>query len=353
MSEEEDIKDTEAEEAVAEEGVSEDGATEEPVLSDEEKEALLDGIASGEVEVHSTDGPRYAEVSDFVISPRAHIVTNGYPRLDLLNMQLSTLLTKTAEKLLNVPVRVHNGSIEDVDYGELQEREDSVSLIVDFTAEPLEGIALAYFDAGVVAQLVECFFGGSSDEPATQNSGFFTAGERAVVQKFTEQLLADVAVTWEKLSPIKPQQQGLNLSTDPIEGIEKSSKAISCTFHMTINDSDRSFRLVWPLSTVKTLIPAFRDQKRDSDPVQDALWKSTISSKLTDSIVPISSEVGRRQMSLRDVAELEVGDVVDIDDPRKCILFARGVPVLEGQFGVHNGHYAIEATSWLEENPNP
>ena len=204
-----------------------------------------------------------------------------------------------------------------------------------------------------MAQLVECFFGGSSDEPATQNTGFFTAGERAVVQKFTQQLLASLAETWNKLSPIEPEQQSLNLSTDPIEGIEKSTKAISCSFDMTINDSDRSFRLLWPLPTVKTLIPAFRDQKRDADPVQDAHWKAVISEKVTDSVVPISSEVGRRQMSLRDVAELEVGDIVDIEDPRKSILFARGVPVLEGQFGVHAGHHAIEATRWLDESINP
>ena len=102
MSEE----DIQEEQLDADEQTGEEQTGDEPVLSDEEKEALLDGIASGDVEVHSTDGPRYAEVSDFVISPRAHIVTNGYPRLDLLNAQMSALMSKTAEKLLNVPVRV-------------------------------------------------------------------------------------------------------------------------------------------------------------------------------------------------------------------------------------------------------
>ncbi len=328
----------------------EEQASDEPVLSDEEKEALLDGIESGEVEVHSTDGPRYAEVSDFVISPRAHIVTNGYPRLDLLNIQLSTLMSKTAEKLLNVPVRVTAGSIEEIDYGELEERDSGAALVVDFKPTPLEGIALVYFDSGVVAQLVECFFGGSSEEPSTQNSGFFTVGERAVVQKFSQQLLASLAETWSKLSPIEPMQGNLYLNTDPIEGVDKSTKALCCTFDMTIKDADCDFQLVWPLSTIRTLIPALRDQQRDSDPVQDALWKSVISGKVTDSVVAVSSEVGRKQMLLREVAELEVGDIVDIEDPRSCTLFARDVAVLEGQFGVHNGHYAIEATRWLTES---
>ncbi|MEM1174604.1 MAG: FliM/FliN family flagellar motor switch protein [Pseudomonadota bacterium] len=348
---EEDIQDEQAtvDESPEAQADTEDEASNEPVLSDEEKEALLDGIESGEVEVHSTDGPRYAEVNEFVISPRAHIVTNGYPRLDLLNAQMATAMSKTVEKMLNAPVRVTPGSIEEIDYGELEERDSGAALVVDFKPAPLEGIALAYFGEGVVAQLVECFFGGCTDKPSTQNSGFFTTGERAVVQKFTQQLLACLTETWGKLTPIEPAQGSLYLNTDPIDGVDKSTKSLSCTFEMAINDIDQSFQLVWPLATIRTLIPALRDQQRDSDPVQDALWQTVISDKVTDSMVAVSSEVGRKQMLLREVAELEVGDVVDIEDPRNCTLFARDVAVLEGQFGVHNGHYAIEATRWLTE----
>ncbi|MEM9690444.1 MAG: FliM/FliN family flagellar motor switch protein [Pseudomonadota bacterium] len=358
---EEDIQDEAVDESANDEGAAEEGAGEEnndqdsvgePVLSDEEKDALLDGIATGEVEVHSTSGPRYAEVADFVISPRSHIVTNGYPRLDLLNNQMATQLSKTAEKLLNVPVRVTPGSIEDIDFGELEERDSGAALVVDFKPTPLEGLGFVYYDAGVVAQLVECFFGGRSEEPTTQNSGFFTAGERAVVQKFTQQLLVCLAEVWNKLSPIEPEQGELHLNTDPIDGVEKSTKALCCCFDMRINEADRSFQMVLPHATVRPLIPAFRDQKRDADPVQDAHWKSTIGSKVTDSVIGIASEVGRTRMLLREVAELEVGDIVEIDDPRKCTLFARGVPVLEGQFGVHDGCYAIEATRWITESEN-
>ncbi len=324
-----------------------ESAVEEPVLSDEEKEALLDGIQSGEVEVHATDGPRYAEVSEFVISPRAHIVSNSYPRLNLLNTQFATTMGKTAEKLLNVPVSIYPGAIETFDYGELLERQKGVAVIVDFVVPPLEGIALLYFDSGVVAQLVECFFGGSSEEPATQSEDFFTTGERAVVQKFSSELLSELGKAWEKLSPVEPQQKGLQLSSDLIEGIDQSTPVFCCTFDMTINDAERQFRIVWPAPTIKPLIPAFKDQKRDADPLQDAHWKSVISRKVTDTSVAISSEVGRTTMSLREVAELDVGDIIDIGNPRRTFIFARDVPVLEGLFGMHNGHYAIEATRWL------
>ncbi len=42
-----------------------------PVLTEDEKGALLEGMSSGEIEVHSTKGPTYAEVTEFEIGPRS------------------------------------------------------------------------------------------------------------------------------------------------------------------------------------------------------------------------------------------------------------------------------------------
>ena len=65
-----------------------------PVLTDEEKGALLDGMSSGEVEVHSTSGKTYAGVKPFEVGPRSRIVTNSYPRLQGLNRQFASRADK-------------------------------------------------------------------------------------------------------------------------------------------------------------------------------------------------------------------------------------------------------------------
>ncbi len=339
------------EQDVTEEASNEDVASdvEEPVLSDEEKEALLDGIENGEIEVHSAQGPRYAEVRDFVISPRAHMKTNSFPRLELLNGQFSATMSKTGEKLLNVPFRVFPGNIETLEFAEVIETASTVSVVLDFGVEPLEGKALMFFPSDSVAQLVESFFGGSSDKPTLQNSGFYTAGEKAVVQKFGEEIGECLKTTWEKLSPIQPTKPKAYLSSDLIEGVDAGTEVISCSFFTKINEAECEFRVLWPTETIKPLIPALKDQKRDSDPTKDARWASVIRSKVTDSVVRISSEIAHTSMALRDVAELSPGDIIDIDNPRDSTVFAKSVPVLKGLFGVHDGHYAIETTQWIAD----
>ncbi len=341
------------EENASEDGPGEDGVTDapespdEPVLSDEEKGALLEGIENGELEVHSSKGPVYAEVKDFVISPRAHIVTNSLPRLDLLNGQLAIILSKTVEKLLGMKVKVQAGNIELMDFGTLVENEPKALLINRFTAEPLEGPAMICFEGGVVTQLTECFYGGKVAKATPRGNNPFTAGEKRVVNKFSDSILESIEESWAVLSPVSPKATGLFLSTDLIDGIDASTDIVSSTFHMIIDEEDWAFRVLWPESTIHPLLPALKDQKREADAAKDASWRSAISSGVTDSVIKISSQVGQTSMLLRVVAELSAGDIIDIENPRRTFIFAKDVPVLEGLFGVHNGQYAIETTRWL------
>ena len=66
--------------------------------------------------------------------------------------------------------------------------------------------------------------------------------------------------------------------------------------------------------------------------------------------VSVSSLVGDAELTLRDIANLKPGDIIDIEDPRNGRLVAGEVAVLEGRFGVHDGCYAMETTRWLSQD---
>ncbi|MCP5093000.1 MAG: FliM/FliN family flagellar motor switch protein, partial [Gammaproteobacteria bacterium] len=98
-------------------------------------------------------------------------------------------------------------------------------------------------------------------------------------------------------------------------------------------------------------MPVFEGQKRDRDAAEDARWERSLRSRVTESVVRISSDIGQTRMTLGAVAELAPGDVITIGNPRKGTVCAQNVPILEGRFGVHDGRHAIEAINWLESEP--
>ncbi len=319
-----------------------------PVLTQEEKGALLEGMSSGEVEVHSNKGPTYAEVTAFEIGPRSRLKTNSYPRLQSLNRQFASRVSKQVELLLNVDSKVTFISTATSSYSAACENGEGLSLVVEFLPKPLDGSAFIALSSEAVGDLVETFYGGHSNDPADHQPEFFTPGEVSVAALFGEAVLAVVAEVWAPMAKFEPSIAGTHLSTGVVDSIDGGDAVIQCEFSLEFGDKQRNFNVLWPVTTIASLLPVFDGQKRDRDPAKDDRWQRSLRSGVTDSIVRICSDVGHTRMTLREVADLAPGDVINIGNPKEGTVSASDVPILAGRFGVHDGQYAVETMNWLE-----
>ena len=320
----------------------------EPVLTDDEKGALLDGMSSGEIEVHSSKGPSYASVTDFEVGPRFRIVTNSYPRLQNLNRQIAARLGKQIEVLLNAETSVTFSHINTCTYSEFSEQHRGLALLIEIAPKPLQGSALISMNSELVEILVETFYGGVGNDPSKQDADFFTPGEVNVATLFCRAAISVIDEVWQPIAKFEHEILGAHLSTGVMDRIDGGDMVITAEFGTKVGDKEQTFHFVWPHNTVASLIPVFDGQKRERDAAEDARWSQSLRARVVDSIVNISSSVGKTRMTLGAVAELAPGDVISISNPQKSTVFARHVPILEGRFGVHDGRHAIEATQWLE-----
>lgn len=318
------------------------------VLTDDEKSALLDGMSTGAVEVQSTDGAQYAEVRDFEIGRRSRIKTNSFPRLQLLNQQFADQMGRRAEQLLNCEADMMAAPPSIGPFNELRERVQDPSLLVEFDAEPLTGTGLIYLEPELVSHLVESFFGGGDHEAKRQNQTSFTPGEIIVSNLFVNEILSTVQDAWESLTEFNPARTRTRLSTDLIDDVDSSDLVISTEFEMSFRGHRGVFCVVWPVPMVSPLVPVLEGQKRERDPAEDARWHKALRTNIADTVVSISTCVGNAKLMLGDLVGVNPGDVIDIDHPRKATVFAKKVPILDGRFGVHDGHNAIETVAWLQ-----
>jgi flagellar motor switch protein FliM len=316
-----------------------------PIITDEEKDALLDGVESGDVEVHADGETRYANVREFEFPPRARIVSNSFPRLRTLNEQLAVKASRRLGKILNTEVDLTCSGIDLMNFG--QAGLDPQTMILEVSLAPFEGRALICLDAGAMGQLVEAFFGGDAGNPGSSGSDGYTAGERAVASIFGRELLSILVDTWAPIDALKADVEGIRQDTDVIEVIEPTDEVICSSFDIEFAGRASRFRLVMPSTMLQPVLPALEGKKRERDAQEDARWERVIRSGVTRSTIAVSSTVGEARLTLRDVVDLKPGDVINIDNPSAGRLLAADVPVLSGRFGVHDGHYALAATRWL------
>lgn len=320
----------------------------EAVLTDDEKAALLDGVSSGEVEVHSAAGRSYAVVEPFEIGPRSHILTDSYPRLESLNNLFAGRVGKKLGALLNAESVVEFSHNETCIYDDFNERLDSLSLLLEFAPKPLAGSALVSLDAELIEVLVETFYGGTGNEPSRRAVTFFTPGEVNVATLFGGVVVETVGDVWQSLAQLKPELLRPHLNNGVIDCIEGGDTVIAVEFTLTVAEKTQRFHVLWPMSTVVSLLPVFEGQKRERDAEEDARWGRALRARVVDSTVTISSRVGNTRLPLGEIADWSPGDIVPIADPQTSTVYSKHVPVFEGRFGLHDGRHAIETTQWLE-----
>lgn len=320
----------------------------EPVLTDEEKNALLEGVSSGAVQVCAAAGPHYATVKPWVIGTRSRIESNSYPRLVRLNEQLATDLAARLESLLQANVNVTRGSLRRMVHDEYCDGAPADVIGISFRAPPLPGDALLVVETQLVGPLIEAFFGGEGDPAGSGADIVLSPGALAVLHVVGDEFLRALKSVWSPLRELAPERVATRVGLEPPES--PTGDVIVCDFDLALGEGGESrgaFSVAWPQVMLSPLLPALEGRRQVRDSAEDSRWERALRARIADVIVALDSNVGHAQITLGDLINLAPGDVFGIESPRVATVLAQGVPLLEGRFGVQSGRNAIEAVGWL------
>lgn len=320
----------------------------EQVLTDEEKSALLEGVASGAVEVHTAAGQKYADVRPFELPAGSRIRSQSYPQLQALNQQVAEKLATRIETSLHCEVATVAEPTAVTSFGRFRDGFTDPPAVIAFGAAPLDGRALVVIDAATVGRLVEGFFGGAGNAPPSASVVAFTPGEISVCRLFGNAVLAAVREVWKSVVALAPEASPPIIGLDLVDAVEARDTVLATRFEVGFAEGKESFSLVWPLEMVASLIPVFDGRKRERDPATDTRWQKAIRARLPDAVMSLTATVGHAEKQLGELTGLKPGDVIGIDNPRAAWLEAGNRAVLGGRFGVHAGRNAIEITGWME-----
>ena len=129
----------------------------EKILSQEEIDALLKGVATGVVETAPKEAEAPEAVTAFNFSGQDRVVRGRMAALDIIHDRFIKLLTATFTRALHrsIDIRIHRTEI--VKFGTVMNQLPLPSSLVIFKMDPLRGNALLAMDAALVYLLAERF----------------------------------------------------------------------------------------------------------------------------------------------------------------------------------------------------
>lgn len=320
------------------------------VLSQSQIDALLSAARSGEMnlgqEEQSTE-KKYRKY-DFY-SPRKFTkdrlkmiwgVFENYTRM--INSRINGLLHTTCEIAVE--------SVEEQRYYEFSNALSDGDVLtladveMDGQTQSEEAPMLLHFSTALMLNMMDRLMGGEGDGSDAVPSGYtFTTVELKLYENIVKDFISVMGSSWENYIDLNFNYRRVESNPTLVQLIGLDETVVIIGISMRFPNASGRMNICLPgtmLTSIFTKIAAMNQVGRGSgeDNSQEILGI------LRDSDLEITAELGRTNVTLRDIYSLNVGDVIDLGHSTQepIHLYIGGRPWFSGKLGTQGGNMAVK-----------
>lgn len=315
------------------------------LLSQDEIDALLHGVDDGDIEPEEDIDATGVKSYDLTSNDR--IVRGRMPTLEMINERFARYTRISMFNFLRRSADVASGGVQIMKFGEYVHTlyvPTSLNLV---KMRPLRGTALFIMDAKLVFKLVDNFFGGDGRHAKIEGREF-TPTEVRVVQLVLSQIFSDMIEAWQPVMEVEFEYVGSEVNPAMANIVSPSEVVVVSTFHIELDGGGGDFHMTIPYSMIEPIREVLdAGVQSDIDDI-DERWTQSLREDIMDACVPVHGTLLEREITLREVAALQEGDVIPVEMPEEFLLEANGIPVFRGKMGISNENLAVKVIDQLK-----
>lgn len=309
------------------------------LLSQEEIDALLHGVDDGDVDTETDEEDGSAHSYDLTSQDR--IVRGRMPTLEMVNERFARYTRISLFNLLRRAADVAVGGIQIQKFGEYVHTLYVPTSLNMIKLKPLRGTGLIILDAKLVFKLVDNFFGGDGRHAKIEGREF-TPTELRVVEMVLQDAFTDLHEAWKPVMPIEFEFVNAEVNPSMANIVSPSEVVVVSTFHIELEGGGGDVHITLPYSMIEPIRETLdAGLQTDVDDVDDR-WGKSLRHDVLSATVNIDCTVAEKYISLRDIIDLQAGDVIPVEMPEKLVLTANGVPVFNTRLGKSKGNMALQ-----------
>ncbi len=262
--------------------------------------------------------------------------------LDRLGEKLGRRIRALVEPICGVRPQVEAQDAQLLDFAAWSAQVPAFTSISIYRMSPLKGQVLLRMDAVMISTLVDCFYGGIGNRPLPPR-GEFTPTEDRLIARLSESLLARLVETWADILPLEPalimRETGVGFAASAQPG----DQMVVQRFMISITrDQLWPVDLVFPLAALRAVEPLMGTKLPADDEQSDPVWQARIARRMRDIRLPARTVLARPNLSLAELMQLKVGDVIPVTIGRSLPLIVGNRIVARGSIGEQDGRAAFQ-----------
>ena len=311
------------------------------LLSQDEIDALLNGVEDGGVETSTGEPVPEGTASPYDFAQQDRIVRGRLPTLEMVNDRFARYFRTGIFNVLRKTCEVSVLGVKMMKFNEYLHSLTLPSSINLVRIKPLRGTALVVFEPNLAFSVIDNFFGGGGRYHARIEGRDFTSTEARVIQIMLTEFFTAMVEAWSPVLALDFEYQSSEINPQFANIVSPTETVVVSRFQMELDGGGGEIHLAIPYAMVepiRTLLDAgVQSDHNDSD----GRWVQSMHEEIMDAEVALSSLLLEVQMSLGEFLRLHPGDIIPVQLPELATVFAEDVPVFRGRYGQSNGFNAV------------
>ncbi|NLW31777.1 MAG: flagellar motor switch protein FliM [Fibrobacter sp.] len=331
------------------------------ILSQEEVDALLSAVSSGGDSDLSENGQGSSGIEDDSSEVEKSLSLYDFRRPDRVSKdQMRTLqnlhdgyarqFSTTLTNFLRTFVEIELVSVDQLTYSEFVMSISNPSCIYVFKMEPLEGTAIIEINPSLVFFIIDRLFGGQG-RPSEQNREL-TLIEQNVIIRIVERGLNDLKEVWEHIGIFSPKIEAYETNPQFVQIAPPGETVILISLEVRMQNASGLMSICFPYMLLEGVINNLSGENwMSSQSSATSETRETLESELQDIELTLSTVIGKTELTIRDLLQLQKGDVLCLDKLYDSDLLVQidGKTKMAGRSGLVGRKKAVKITKILEE----
>lgn len=318
------------------------------ILSQDEIDALLNGVTTGEVESESDQPVMAGDVADYDFTSQDRIVRGRLPTLEMINERMARHLRISFFNLLRRSAEIAVGNVQMVKFNEYVHSLFMPASLNVIRVAPLKGMGLLVIDPKLVFSFVDNFFGGRGRFNTKIEGREFTPTEQRIIKIILDMAFLNIKEAWNPVVGIDVEFVSTEINPNFANIVSPSEVVVVSSFHIEFEGGGGDIHFTLPYAMIEP-IRDLLESGIQSDLVElDERWTMSLRNELMHAEVELTSTLTEASISMRQLSNLQVGDIIPIEIPDTITAMADDIPVFRGVFGSADGRNAIKVTELVQ-----
>jgi flagellar motor switch protein FliM len=326
------------------------------ILSQDEIDALLTAISTGEVDTtdySAAKEQRKVKIYDFRRPDK--FSKDQIRTLQMMHETFARLTTTALSAQLRALVSVHVASVDQLTYEEFIRSIPNPTTLAVINMDPLKGSAVLEIDPSITFTIIDKLFGGLGE--SAKISRELTDIELSVMEGIIVRILGNLREAWSNVIDLRPRLGNIETNPQFAQIVPPNDMVVLITLETKVGEVEGMTNLCIPYITIEPVISKLSAQYWYSSIRKGATDEnmSIIQGRLEAVELPVVAELGEVEISIQEVLDLRIGDVVKLPDTKvnsDMVLRIGGRKKYKCRPGLIGSRVAVQVGEKIEDVPD-